>query len=152
TYSKPGTYTVVLSVTDNSGGVGVTTRSLSVSAPPSHAPTLHLRIPRQALGSVRKRGLRFSVMSDQPARATLRLVLGSKGAKRLGLGNGKHSVVIARLPRHLAARRTIPITLKLDPKARARLSTVRTIRVRLTFTASATGGKTTVSRSLLLKR
>jgi len=151
-YSKPGTYTVQLSVTDDSGSVGVMARSLTASAPPSHAPTLNFRIPKQKLGSVLKRGLRFSVSSNQPASAKLQLVLGSRDAKRLRLGNGKHPVMIASVTRQLAAGKTIAITLTLTPKARNRLSKVSTIRVRITFTATGTGGKTTVSQSLLLKR
>jgi hypothetical protein len=151
-YSKAGTYTVRLSITDNSGSVGVTARALTISAPPSHAPTLHLRIPKQKLGSVLKRGLRLWASSNQPASAKLQLVLASRNAKRLGLGTGRHPVVIASLRRQLAGGKTTAITLKLTRKARTHLRRVKTIRITLTFTATGAGGKTTVSQSLLLKR
>jgi hypothetical protein len=152
TYSKPGTYTVQLSVTDNSGSVGVTTRSISVSAPPSQAPTLNLRVPKQKLGSVLAHGLSVSVSSNETASAKLQLMLSARDAKRLGLGNGKHPVAIGSLTRQLAAGKTITIKLKLTSKARTHLNRISAIRVKLSFTATGTGGTTSVSQSVLLKR
>jgi PKD repeat protein len=152
TYSQPGAYTVQLSVTDDSGSVAVTTHSVAISAPPSHAPTLNLHVSKQKLGLVLKHGLSLSGSSSQAASAQFQLALSGKDAKRLRLGNGRHAVVIASLKRQLTANKTIAITLQLTSKARKQLANVSSIRLKLTVTATGTGGKTIVSQSLLLKR
>jgi chitodextrinase len=152
TYTKPGTYTVQLSVTDNSGSVGVMARPLAASRPRSHAPTLSLWIVKQTLGSVVQHGLGFSASSSQAASAKLQLVLSASDAKQVGLGDGKHPVVVASLARQLAAGKTVALTLKLTSQARNLLGKVSTIPVTIVFAATGSGGKTTASRRLLLKR
>jgi hypothetical protein len=150
TYTKPGAYMVRLSVKDNWGSLGVTTRSLTVSPPP--ALKLTLRIPRQRLRSVLKHGLRLSTSSSQAASAKLQLVLSSRNAKRLGLGDGRHPVVIATLRRRLTAGALTAVRMKLTRRARNHLRTVRAIRLTVRLTAIGTGGRATISRRLLLRR
>jgi hypothetical protein len=152
-YTHAGTFTVQLSVTDNSGSVAATARSLTVSpAPITHPPVIKLRIAKQRLGWVLKHGLLISVTSNQSASAKLLVVLRASDAKRLGLGNGKRAVTIATATRRLAAGKTTRVTLKLTRQARSRLGKVTTLRVTVSFAATATGGKTTVSQRLLLRR
>jgi PKD domain-containing protein/Big-like domain-containing protein len=104
TYAKPGNYTVQLSVTDNSGSVAATTRTVAVSSPSAPPlPVLRLRIPKQLLGSVLSHGLAITVSSNRTTRATVELVLSRSDAKQLGLGNGRRPVVIASLTRRLVA-------------------------------------------------
>jgi hypothetical protein len=151
-YRSPGNYTVKLTVTDNSDSAGTATHALTVAAPAPHVPTLNLRIPTQKLGSVLKRGLRVSASSSQAGSAKLRLILSSRNAKRLDLGSGRHTVVIASLTHQLSAGRLTRITVKLTRKARNHLRKVRRIAVTIRFTSSGADGTATVSRRLTLKR
>lgn len=152
-YLKPGTYTVQLTVTDNSGSVGMTAQSVTVSpAPVVHPPRVTLRIPKQRLGAVLAHGLLVRMSSNQSGSAKLTLMLSPAAAKAAGLGNGKRAVTIGSVTRRLTAGQTVGITLKLTKPARRRLAKAGRVRVTFKFAVTGTGGKTTGSQRLLIKR
>lgn len=152
-YAKRGTFTVQLAVTDNSGSVGVTAKSLAVSSGNSGGgPVVRLRIPRQRLGSVVRRGLDVDVSSSEAATAKLRLVLPASVAKTLGLGNGSRPVVIGTKTHRIPAHKDAVVRLTVFPRAGHDLRSVKSVVARLTATVTGSSGKTSASRRLLLRR
>jgi len=155
-FTRPGTYTVQLSVTDDSGSVGTTAQPVTISPVPGVVvparPIIRLAVPRQRLASVRRQGLVIRVWSSQAVRARVRLALSPAAAKALRLGNGRRAVVVASLARRWPAGRTLRVVLKLTRSARERLAHARSVRLALTLSATGPGGMTSLTQRLLLRR
>jgi PKD domain len=150
-YAKPGTFTVQLSVTDNSGSVGMSAQSLAVaSMSPDHAPVVKLKIPRQQLQFVLKRGLDVHISSNQAASATLRLMLPAAAAKALGVR--KRPVTLATVTVRLRTGKMVALRLVLSRRARRHLRNRKIVTVTLTAAVTGPGGKTSLSRRLVLRR
>ena len=151
-YAGSGTFTVHLSVTDNSGSTDTAVQSLTISSVAPAAPGVRLKIPRTRLGAVLRRGLRVRIASNQAARAQLRLVLPAARAKKLRLGSGHRGVVIATRVARLRAGKSIVMRLVLRRRARRHLWHARRVVVRLRALVIAPTGKTSLDRRLSLRR
>jgi hypothetical protein len=84
-------------------------------------------VPRQRLGRVLKRGLKLSVVSDEPGTARVRVALDRKLAKRLRQ-KGAAGAATASTP---APGQAVPVTVKLSKlskRARRKLATARSAR------------------------
>lgn len=126
----------------SSGTLDVTTTS---------RPLVKLQVPRQRLGTVLGHGLRVRVSSSQTGSAKLRLLLPARVAKRLGLGNGKHTVAVATRFLRLGVGKTVRTPLLLTRRARRALAHIRSVHLTVTAVVTGTGGTTTVSRRILLR-
>lgn len=150
-YTKPGTFTVQLSVADNSGGTGEATRSLVVSAASGRPPVVKLKVPRTSLGVALRRGLLVRIASNQAASAELLLLLPGSRAKNLGLGNGKPWAAIASKKARLAANRSVTLRVVPTRRARSHLRHVQALTVRLAAVVTAPSGRTSLDRRLKLR-
>jgi hypothetical protein len=167
-YAAAGSYTAQLTVSDGTGTAS-TTRPVAVGpapitpakpsdpgpanvvpAPPevtpaAIAPRLGLRVARQRLARVLKRGLRVVVSSNLDDRVTVELTLSKRVARRLGLGK---KLVIARARPDLAANDPEGVVLRLSRGTRAHLAG----RSSLVATLRMTLGSTVLTQPLTLRR
>jgi hypothetical protein len=150
-YGATGDYTAQLTVTDNSGGSASTTRQVPVGpapvtpphvesqpAPASPAtvlPQLGVRVARQSLGVLLRRGLAFTVSSNLPGTVRAKLSIPKRTAKRLGL---RSRLTIASGRRDILAGASLPMRLRPARAVRAHLRTAHRLRATLTITLGAT--------------
>lgn len=150
-YPEPGVFTTQLSVTDDSGSVGISAQSLSVSSVTRrHAPVVSLKIPKQRLRLVLTRGLFVVIFSNQTANAMLRLMVPPMTAKTFGLGDGKRAISIATKGAQLLAGKPTALRVVLSRLARHHLWRAKSVTLRLTVVATGRGGKTSLRRRLAL--
>ena len=111
------------------------------------APTLSLRARATALKRALKRGLSVTLTAGEPGRATVRLLLSKRDARRLGLKRR-----VGRLSRAVAAGET-KVAVKLTRKAKRRLARVRRVKLTLEVTITdAAGNVRRVTRAITLRR
>jgi PKD repeat protein len=155
-YTKAGTYTVQLTITDDSGSIGAVAQSLTVAGrgggPHPHAPVIRLRIPKQRLASVLNQGLVILVSSDQAVSVKLQLKLARPAARALGIARSKGPLTVAAVSRRLTAGKAVRVKLTLSRGARRRLAGARALRLTLVLTATGADGRTSLSQVLSLRR
>jgi dipeptidyl aminopeptidase/acylaminoacyl peptidase len=114
---------------------GVSTAPARHPAP--RAPRLALKLAaRQSLRTLGRRGLVVRVGCSGACWLEARLLLDRATAKRLHLA----SVTVGRASGRLRAAGTKTLTVRFTTRARARLATVKSARLTLRITASATAG------------
>jgi len=179
-YATPGTRTVTLTVTDNSGSTGTLAQQVSVTSPstgsvstpppstpgsppstpgspPSKAtataPTVSASLFSQRLRTVLARGLVVYVGSDRIAKADVALVIARSAARRIGITSASRDVVLGSVVKPVTSARRTRILVKLKRKAKAALMRVSKVTVVLTIKITdAVGRSTTARRKLTLKR
>jgi hypothetical protein len=157
--SNPGEVGITIIPAATGGGTpngGGATPAVPSSTPPDlMAPTLSLRTPAAALALKRalRRGVAVTLTVGEPGRATVRLLLSRRDARRLGVDHEvKRAVTVGRLSRTLAAGDT-KVAVKLTRKARRRLARVRKVKLRLEVTITdAAGNVRRVTRTVTLRR
>ena len=147
-----------LSITVTGPATGGGTATPPVVTPPTAdvtPPTLALAVPRSrlALARVLRRGVSVTLTAGEPGRATVRLLLSRRDARRLGVDRkATRAVTVGRLSRTLAAGDT-KVAVKLTRKARRRLAQVRKVKLKLEATiADAAGNVRRVTRTVTLRR
>ena len=118
------------------------------------APTVRTTLDGATrLATVRKRGLKVRLRSDEAATARLTLTVGRALARRLGLATRPRGpVVIGRIEQAVTARATT-LSIVLTRKARRAVRTVRAVRVRLVCEVTdPAGNRRSLSRTLVLRR
>jgi hypothetical protein len=100
------------------------------------APTVRIRAAaRQTLGTLRRRGLRLVMTSNEACRATVVVSVDRRNARLLRLGSRR----LGSTARTLPAGRAV-VVVRLTPKARKALRHANKLRLRLTVTATDTVG------------
>ena len=149
--------TLSIAVTAPATGGGGAATPPAVTPPPSDVtpPTLSLAVSRSrlALARVLRRGVSVTLTAGEPGRATVRLLLSRRDARRLGVDRKATRVVtVGRLSRTLAAGDN-KVAVKLTRKARRRLAQVRKVKLKLEVTiADAAGNVRRVTRTVTLRR
>jgi len=120
--------------------------------PDTTAPTATIApLPKQKLGTVLKKGLGLTIGCNEPCVVTVKLGLAKALAKKLGIASA--DVTIGSAKKTLAAAGKAKVYVKLTAKARKKLGRAKSVKVKLALTAADTAGnKSSVSRSLTLKR
>lgn len=145
---------VSITVTAPPGGGGTPPPPVVTPPPPDVTPpALSLRPPSSALRRALRRGLSVTLTTGEPGRATIRLLLSKRDARRLGINRkAKRPVAVGRLTRTLSAGDT-KVAVKLTRKARRRLARVRTVKLTLVVTITdAAGNVRSVTRAITLRR
>ena len=118
------------------------------------APTVRTTLDGATrLATVRRRGLKVRLRSDEAGTARLTLTVGRALARRLGLATRPRGpVVIGRIEQAVTARATT-LSIVLTRKARRAVRTVRAVRVRLVCEVTdPAGNRRSLSRTLVLRR
>jgi hypothetical protein len=123
----------------------------------ARAPLAKVVVRRQKLAAVLKKGLAFSLTSDEGGAAKAQLSVDAKTAKRLKLGKprGRQPLVVGRGSLSaLIAGKPAAGKVKLSRSAAKRLKKARSVKLRLTVVATDAAGNsaTPVTRVVTLKR
>ncbi|MGO9819849.1 MAG: PKD domain-containing protein, partial [Solirubrobacteraceae bacterium] len=169
-FAAPGTYTVILTVTNDGGQTATTSQTATVdspatarstsalSPPPLKSPppplTGHLTAPRhQKIAYVLKHGLRLTTSLNQSGTASFQITIPSRTSPHTNRpathrrANLKPAVIsLFRVRSRAVARGTHPITLKLSSSAKRKVSDYRTI-VLTVFVTMSNGHGTAIKRS-----
>ena len=149
--ATPGRHTVGLRVTNGANRSTVVRKTFALAAkrlsgPPTLTPRLTLKpaITKARLGTLLKRGLVVEPGCAIACRATVVIAVDKATAKRLKL----HST---RLGKRTA--RASKFTIKLTAKARRALRTTRSVRLKVTISATGADGRAVKStKTVTLKR
>ncbi len=151
--------TVVGPVTQPPAATGPALSAPRPPAPPRPladrtAPTVRTTLDGATrLATVRKRGLKVRLRSDEAGTARLTLTVGRALARRLGLATRPRGpVVIGRIEQAVTARATT-LSIVLTRKARRAVRTARAVPVRLVCEVTdPSGNRRSLSRTLVLRR
>lgn len=100
-----------------------------------------------------KRGVRTRVRCSESCGVVVKLKLGARTAKRLGLGTGRRSVIVGRVTTFLGAPGESAVVTQLRRRAKHALRKITKVRLDLTVTATDMAGNSTSStRRVTLKR
>jgi Big-like domain-containing protein len=146
---------------DEPSGLGVI-RITVTPAPTPHpapppdvtAPTLELLAPSSLnLRTTLRRGIQFTVTSDEPGRLVVRALVTRKVARQLKIKkNATGPVAVGRLARDIAAGQTV-VKVKLLRTARNKLKHAKRVKLRIVATITdAAGNERAETLRLTLKR
>lgn len=112
-----------------------------------------VKAARRGLGKALREGLRAKVTCSVRCTLGLTATVDGKTGKRLGLGSGRGSVLVARGPRAATLKGTKTFTLRFTKAAATRLRRARNASVSIIASAKASGRRReTVSTRLKLRR
>ena len=119
----------------------------------SSPPAISLKVGKQRLAAVLKKGLSAGATTSEPGTLRIELLLDARTARTLRLAKSKRPVTIGAGTLQANAPGALKLRAKLTAKARKALRKRRSVRlvVRLTATDGA-GNATVVSRTVKLKR
>lgn len=131
-----------------SGSPSGTPGSASTPAQPAAAPlVLGVKLPKQKLAQVLKKGLRASVSCSLSCSFKSQLLLDAKSAKRLHLAAKGKQVSLGRASGATAANGRTTVTIKLSAKAKRALKRARSVKLKLS-TVPAGGPPVVTTASL----
>lgn len=134
--------------TPGGGGGGETT-------PPPVTPKLTLgTIAKQKLAKELKKGAAVPVACSVACRATVKLTVDGKTAKRLGLAKAKKRVTVASASASLAAGQQRTLKARFTKKAKKAMKRLKKLKLQITITAvpAAGGAPLKATKTVTLKR
>jgi hypothetical protein len=136
------------------GGSGGGTGGGGGSSPVSNVSGTQVTTPSTPPSSstVLTTGVPVSVVTVSGARVQAALLVDGKTAKKAGLGNGKHSVIVGEATTTSVANGDAHLKLKLTRKAKAALKKLKSYKlvIRITVT-DPSGAKFTITRTVTIR-
>jgi hypothetical protein len=137
------------------GGGGTTPGGGGGTTPPPVTPELTLgTIPKQKLAKALKKGAAVPLACSVACRATVKITVDGKTAKKLGLAKGKKRVTVASASANLAAGQQRTLKARFTKKAKKALKKLKKLKLRIAITAASAAGGTPLkaTKTLTLKR
>jgi hypothetical protein len=154
-WTRGGTYSVTLTITDRGGNVASLTQTIIVlgptgnvvptgnSSPTSGSPGLHVRLQLmpQSLKSLVRSGVSLSVMANEPADGLATISIARSAAKRAHIKAGHSAaVVIGRGTVSGIKAGTVGIHLRLSKRVAAKLKRLGHVSLTISLTLIDAGG------------